>query len=80
MAIKKKRLRPIKIDCADANWKVWLKRNLQEMFEVDLLNFDYAADGMYCELLAMTHSMSIRLDTRNKIGKFRKPPPPLLCK
>jgi len=50
-------MRPLKIDCAEANRKVLLKRNLQEGIEVDLENLDYAVDGVLCEILAMSHSM-----------------------
>jgi hypothetical protein len=54
-----------------------LKRNLQEGVEVDLLNVDYSVDGLFCEMLAISHSMTLRLDVRNRVGKFRKPPPAL---
>lgn len=47
-------MRPLKIDCAEANWKVLLKRNLQEGIEVDMDNSDYAVDGVLCEILAMS--------------------------
>ena len=65
-------MRPLKIDCTNGNWKILLKRNLQEGIEVDLLHPDYVADGQFCELLAMSHSMTLRLDTRKKAALFRK--------
>jgi hypothetical protein len=65
-------MRPLKIDCADGNWKMFLKRNLQEGIEVDLLGLDYLVDGQFCEILAISHSMTLRLDVRNKVGSFRK--------
>jgi hypothetical protein len=68
-------MRPLKIDCAENNWKILLKRNLQEEIEVDLLNFDYSIDGLFFEMLAISHSMTLRLDAQNSVGKFRKPPP-----
>ena len=67
-------MRPLTIDCSDENWKSLLKRNLQEGIEVTLGNFDYAVDGQFCELLALSHSMSFRLDVRNHAGRFRKRP------
>jgi len=70
-----KRIRPIEIDCAEKNWETLLKRNLQEGIEIDLLGLDDSADGLFCEVLAGSHSMTLRLDVRNSVGKFRKPPP-----
>jgi hypothetical protein len=32
-------------------------------------------DGQFCELLAVSHSMSFRLDVRNHVGRFKKRPP-----
>ena len=40
-------MRPLKMDCAQANWKVLVKQNLQEGIEVDLDNLDYAVDGVF---------------------------------
>ena len=65
-------MKPLRIDCADANWKSLLKRNLQDRVEVNLDNFDYTTDGQFCELLALSHSMDFRLDVRNKVGRFTK--------
>jgi hypothetical protein len=65
-------MRPLKIECANPNWKIALKKNLQEGIEVDLLDLDYLADWQFFEILALSHSMTLRLDTRQKIGKFRK--------
>lgn len=66
-------MRPLKIDCAEANWQVLLKRNLQERIEVDLENLDYASDGVLCEVLALSHSMTLRYNARNKTWVFKKP-------
>lgn len=71
------KMRPLKIDCAEANRKVLLKRNLQEGIEVDLENLDYAVDGVLCEILAMSHSMTLPYNARNKAWLFKKPSAPL---
>jgi hypothetical protein len=65
-------MKPLVIDCTKNDWKSLLKRNLQEGIEVTLENFDYTADGQHCELLALSHSMTFRLDAKNKAGAFRK--------
>jgi hypothetical protein len=65
-------MKPLKIDCANENWKPLLKRNLQDGIEATLDKFDYTADGQLCELLAVSHSMNFRLDVRNKVGHFTK--------
>jgi hypothetical protein len=65
-------MRPLKIDCGSADWKKLLKRNLQEGIEVELLGLDYEADGLLCEILAISHSMTFRLDFRKKSAIFRK--------
>ncbi len=65
-------MRPLKIECANPNWKILLKTNLQEGIEVDLLDLDYLTDWQFCETVAIAHSMTLRLDTRQKMGKFRK--------
>jgi len=65
-------MRPLKIECANPNWRILLKKNLQEGIEADVSELDYAADWQFCEILAISHSMTLRLDTKNKIGKFRK--------
>jgi hypothetical protein len=67
-----RKMKPIIIDCAEANWKVLLKRNLQEGVEVDLGNFDYDVDGVFCEILAMAHSMTLRYNSRTKSWLFKK--------
>jgi hypothetical protein len=67
-------MRPLKINCAEKDWKTLLKRNLQDGIEVDLENFDYTSEGQFCEMLAISHSMGLRLDVRNKCGQFRKRP------
>ena len=66
------KMRPLSIDCADANWKVLLKRNLQSGIEVDLENLDYNVDGVLCEVLAMAHSMTLRYNARTKSWVFKK--------
>lgn len=66
-------MRPLRIDCSEANWKVLLKRNLQDGIEADLDNWDYAADGVFCEILAMSHSKTLRYNARNKSRVFKKP-------
>jgi hypothetical protein len=68
-------MKPLRIDCAQENWKLLLKRNLQDHIEVTLDGFDYLADGQFCELLALSHLMDFRLDVRNKTGRFTKRPP-----
>jgi hypothetical protein len=68
-------MKPLRIDCTDENWKSLLKRNLQHRIEATLDNFDYTTDGQFCELLALSHSMDVRLDVRNKAGRFTKRPP-----
>ena len=68
-------MRPLKIDCSDANWKTLLKRNLQDGIEVELLGFDYAVEGQFCEILAISHSMSFRLNFKEKAGMFKKTAP-----
>jgi hypothetical protein len=68
-------MKPLRIDCADENWKTLLKRNLQDRIEVSLDGFDYTTDGQFCELLAVSHSMDFRLDVRNKAGRFTKRQP-----
>ena len=65
-------MKPLKIDCTDPNWRSLLKRNLQDGIEVTLENFAYTTDGQFCELLAISHSMSFRLEARNKAGHFTK--------
>ena len=65
-------MRPLKIDCSDASWKTFLKRNLQDGIEVELLGFDYATDGHFCEILAISHSMTFRLNFKKKTGLFKK--------
>lgn len=68
-----RKMRPLRIDCAEENWKVLLKRNLQEGIEVDLDNLDYNVDGVLCEVLAMAHSMTLRYSARSKSWLFKKP-------
>jgi hypothetical protein len=65
-------MKPIIINCCDHDWKILLKRNLQEGIEATLDNFDYTTDGEFCELLALAHSMTFRLDVKNKAGRFKK--------
>jgi hypothetical protein len=65
-------MKPLVINCAEKDWEILLKRNLQEGIPVKLDNFDYEADGQFCELLAVAHTMDLRLDTKNKAGLFRK--------
>ena len=68
-------MKPLTINCAEEGWKALLKRNLQDGIEVTLDNFDYAIDGQFCEILAISHSMTLKLDVRNKAGLFRKRAP-----
>jgi hypothetical protein len=42
---------------------------------VDLLGVDYTIDGLFCEILAISHSMTLRLDVHNKIGNQTDMPP-----
>ncbi len=67
-------MKPLKIDCANEDWKSLLKRNLQEGIEVTLNNFSYTIDGQLCETLALSHSMNFRLDARSNAGHFSKRP------
>jgi hypothetical protein len=41
-------MRPLNIECANPNWRILFKRNLQEGIEVDLLNLNYVADWHRC--------------------------------
>jgi hypothetical protein len=65
-------MNPVKISCAEPDWRNVLKTDLQDGLDVDLTNFDYTLDGQFCELLAMSHSMQFKLDARNGAGFFRK--------
>ena len=65
-------MRPLKIECANPNWRILLKKNLQEGIEADVFDLDYVADWQFCEILSISHSMTLRLDTKKKVGKFRK--------
>ena len=65
-------MKPLRTDCASDKWKLLLKKHLQEGIEVTLDNFDYMTDGHFCEILAYSHTMSFRLDLRNKVGRFIK--------
>jgi hypothetical protein len=68
-------MRALIINCAEEGWKALLKRNLQDGIQVTLDNLDYAIDGQFCEILAISHSMTLKLDVRNKAGLFRKHAP-----
>jgi hypothetical protein len=72
-----RKMRPLKIDCAEANWKLLLKRNLQDGIEVDLGNLDCAPDGGFSEILSMSHSMTLRYNARSRTWVFKKPSSPL---
>jgi hypothetical protein len=63
-------MRPLKIECANPNWRIILKTILQEGIEVHLLGLDYLTDWQFCETVSISHSMTTRIDTRNKTGKF----------
>jgi hypothetical protein len=65
-------MNPIVISCKASDWKNALKVNLQDGIEADLTNFDYTVDGHFCELLAVAHSMRLKLDAKNNTGFFRK--------
>lgn len=67
-------MEPLKISCADRDWKLLLKRNLQEGIEVTLDSFYYTEEGQFCEMLALSHSMDFRLDVRSKTGHFTNRP------
>jgi hypothetical protein len=67
-------MKPLTINCADKDWKLLLKRNLQEGTEVILDNFYYTEEGQFCEMLALSHSMDFRLDVRSKTGHFTSRP------
>jgi len=62
---------PIVIGCKAPNGKNVLKVNLQDGIEADLVNFDYTVDGHFCELLAVSHSMRLKLDAKNNTGFIR---------
>ena len=49
-----------------------LKVKLQEGVEVDLTNFDYTTDGELCEMLALAHGMTFRLEAKHQTGFFKK--------
>jgi len=66
-------MKPLRIDCAEEDWKVLLKRNLQDGIEADLDNLDYNVDGVFCEIVAMAHSMTLRYSARTKSWLFKKP-------
>ena len=64
-------MNPVNINCASGEWKLLLRRNLQE--ELDLSNFDYTPmDVRFCELLAWSHEMVFSLDANRGTGHFRK--------
>jgi hypothetical protein len=65
-------MKPLNNDCAEKDWRTLLKRNLQDGIEVTLDNFDYSIDGQFCEILAISHALTFRLDIRNKGGKVQK--------
>jgi hypothetical protein len=65
-------MNPVKIDCANAEWKLFLKHTLQDGREVELANFDYTLDGQFCEMLAMAHNAVFSLDAARNTGRFRK--------
>jgi hypothetical protein len=56
----------------DKDWKMLLKKNLQDGDQVDLINFDYTLDGRFCEMLAVSHSMRFTIHPENKAGFFKK--------
>jgi len=62
---------PIIISCIAPNWKNTLQVNLRDGIEADLTNIDYAVDGQFCELLAASHSMRLKLDGKYHTGFFR---------
>ncbi len=62
----------VEIDCKEDHWKALLKEELQDGQEVTLSNFDYTANGTFCELLSVSHGVSFRIDYKNSIGFFRK--------
>ena len=65
-------MKRITIDCANREWKSFLKHSLQEGLGVDLINFDYTTDGQLCEMLALAHDSNFSLDAANSSGFFRK--------
>jgi hypothetical protein len=64
-------MNPIIISCKACDWKNVLKVNLQEGIEADLTDLDYTVDGHFCELIAASHPMRLKLDVRNHAGFFR---------
>jgi hypothetical protein len=65
-------MRTVRIDCVDKDWKMLLKKNLQDGDEVDLIDFDYTLDGPFCEMLAIAHSMRFTIRPESKAGFFKK--------
>jgi hypothetical protein len=65
-------MKPAAIDCANRDWKAFLKNTLQDGQEADLMNFDYTVDGHFCEMLAMAHGLIFKLDVSHNAGSFRK--------
>ena len=65
-------MQPVKIDCANKDWKLLLKTNLQDGVEADLVNFYYTENGEFCEMIAFAHAMEFTLDARNSAGFFRR--------
>ena len=44
---------------------------------MDLGNLDYAVDGVFCEILAMAHAMTLRYNARSKAWLFKKASSPV---
>lgn len=65
------------INCDEPDWQSRLQLNLSQNNEVDLINADFVTHGAYCESLAQSFSMEIRLsrDPNLNVVHFRKPEP-----
>jgi len=62
---------PIVIGCKAPDWKNIQKVNLQDGIEAGLIECDYTVDGHSCELLAVSHSMGLKLEAKNNTEVFR---------
>ena len=60
----------VEIDCDGGGWKGRLKENLQDNLQVCLKNFDYERDGDFCELLAVAHLITFRIDYRRRLAFY----------
>jgi hypothetical protein len=63
--------KPTVVNCSTLRWREALKSELQAGVEVDLINFDYTADGQIVEMLAISHSLNFSLKAAERRGAFR---------